>query len=104
MDKEMLEQLGAELKEIIRIEQVMRYSSLTSEDVNSLKELAEKGIPRAELFYGVFKLTIERNKVEGYQWLQRCRKHCNAVLKARISHVYKLMKLSQNRSKVKNKL
>lgn len=67
MDKQTLDQLEAELREIIRIEQVMKYSSLISEDVNSLKELAEKGLPRAELIYGIFKLAIERNRIEGYQ-------------------------------------
>jgi hypothetical protein len=86
MDKQKLDQLEAELKEIIRIEQVMKHSSLTSQDVISLKELAEKGLPRAELFYGVFKLTIERNKVEGYQ-LKRCKRHCNEIYLKKIAFI-----------------
>jgi hypothetical protein len=90
MDKQTLEQLEVELKEIIRIEQVMKYSLLTPQDVISLKELAEKGLPRAELMYGVFKLAIERNKAEGYHWLERCKRHCNEVYLKRIQKVAKL--------------
>jgi len=104
MNKQTLDQLEAELKEIIRIEQVMKYSVMTLDDVISLRELANKGVPRGELNYGIFKLVIERNEAEAYMWLKRCRKHCNRILKAKTNHVYKLMKLSQNRPKVKNKL
>jgi hypothetical protein len=67
-------------KGITRIEQVMKYSVMTQEDVVSLKELANNGMPRAELNYGIFKLAIDRNEAKGRLSLQRCRKHCNNVL------------------------
>ncbi len=88
MDKQTLAQLEAELKEIIRIEQVMKYSSLTSQDVISLKELAEKGIPRAEFLYGVYKLAIERNMADGHLWLKRCKRHANGSLLWKLSRAY----------------
>jgi len=80
MDKQTLEQLEVELNEIIRIEQVMKYSVMTLDDVDSLKKLATSNIPRAEYLYGVYKLTIERNRVEAIKWLQRCQRHCNQEL------------------------
>jgi hypothetical protein len=79
MDKQTLEQLEAELKEIIRIEQVMKYSLLTPDDVMSLKKLAEKGLPRAELLYALYLIVVERSDAEGYQWLERCQRHCNEI-------------------------
>jgi hypothetical protein len=89
MDKQKLDQLEAELKEIIRIEQVMKYSLLTPVDVMSLKELAEKGIPRAQFLYGL--MLLERRKEdEGCQWLQKCKRHCNEVYLKRIKKVAKL--------------
>jgi hypothetical protein len=65
MDKQKLDQLEVELKEIIRIEQVMKYSLLTPSDVISLKELANKGMPRAEYLFGIYMLLIEQNKAVG---------------------------------------
>lgn len=85
MNKQTLDQLEAEPKEIIRIEQVMKYSILTPDDVISLKELANRGIPRAEYLYGVYKLAIERNVGEGNQWLQRCKRNCNEIYLRKIS-------------------
>jgi hypothetical protein len=98
MEKQTLDQLEAELREIIRIEQVMKYSLLTPVDVISLKKLAEKGLPRAELMYGVFKLAIELNKVEGHHWLNRCKRHCNEFFLLKLSKInYLLKELSKER-------
>jgi hypothetical protein len=91
MNKQTLDQLEAELKEIIRIEQVMKYSLLTPGDVISLQELANKGMPRAELMYGIFKLTIERNRVEGHLWLKRCKRHCNEIYLKKIAYIVKII-------------
>ena len=91
MDKQTLDQLEAELREIIRIEQVMKHSSLTPSDVISLKESANGGIPRAEFLYGVYKLAIELNRVEGYQWLQRCKRHCNEIYLRKIAYIDKML-------------
>jgi uncharacterized protein YehS (DUF1456 family) len=84
MDKRTLDQLEVELKEIIRIEQVMKYSSLTAEDVISLKKLAEKGSPRAQFLYGLM-LLERRNKAEAYQYLEKCRRHCNEIYLRKIA-------------------
>jgi len=66
MDKQTLNQLEVELKEIIRIEQVMKYSLLTPKDWISLKKLAENASPRAEFLYSLM-LLERRNKAEAYQ-------------------------------------
>jgi hypothetical protein len=91
MNKQTLDQLEAELKEIIRIEQVMKYSLLTPGDVISLKKLAEKGIPRAELLYALYLIVVERKQAEGYQWLERCQRHCNEVYLGKIKKVFKII-------------
>ena len=91
MNKQTLDQLEVELKEIIRIEQVMKYSLLTPGDVISLKKLAEKGIPRAELLYALYLIVVERKQAEGYQWLERCQRHCNEVYLGKIKKVFKII-------------
>jgi len=91
MDKQTLEQLEVELKEIIRIEQVMKYSLLTPGDVISLKKLAEKGLPRAELLYALYLIVVERKQAEGYQWLERCKRHCNEVYFRKIAYIVKML-------------
>jgi hypothetical protein len=64
MHKQTLEQLEAEIREIIRLEgQFIKYSLLILGDVISHKELAAKGIPRAEVMDVIFKLAIECNRV-----------------------------------------
>jgi uncharacterized protein YehS (DUF1456 family) len=84
MDKQKLDQLEVELKEIIRIEQVMKYSLLTPGDVISLQELANKGLPRAEFLYGL--MLLERRKhAEAYQYLEKCRRHCNEIYLRKIA-------------------
>jgi hypothetical protein len=91
MDKQKLDQLEAELTEIISLERVMKYSSLNINDVMSLQTLANRGIPRAEFLYGVYKLTIERNRVEGYLWLKRCKRHCNEIYLKKIAYIVKII-------------
>jgi hypothetical protein len=91
MNKQTLDQLDAELKEIIRIEQVMKYSLLTPQDVNSLQELANKGKPRAELLNALYLIVVERKQAEGYQWLERCQRHCNEVYLGKIKKVFKII-------------
>jgi hypothetical protein len=91
MDKQTLEQLEVELKEIIRIEQVMKYSLLTPSDVISLQELANKCKPRAELLYALYLIVVERNEAEGYQWLQRCKRHCNEIYLKKIAYIDKML-------------
>ena len=98
MNKQTLDQLEAELKEIIRIEQVMKYSLLTPGDVISLKELAENASPRAELLYALYLIVVERSDAEGYQWLERCQRHCNEVYLRKIKKVYKLLKFIQKQA------
>jgi hypothetical protein len=84
MDKQKLDQLEAELKEIIRIEQVMKYSLLTPVDVMSLQELAEKGSPRAQFLYSL--MLLERRKDdEAIKWLNRCKRHCNEIYLRKIA-------------------
>jgi hypothetical protein len=61
---------------------------MTLDDVISLKELAERGMPRAELMYGIFMLAIERNEAEGHLWLQRCKRHCNGYFLWKLSRAY----------------
>jgi hypothetical protein len=85
MDKQKLDQLEVELKEIIRIEQVMKDSLPTPGDVISLKKLAEKGLPRAELLYALYLIVVERSDAEGYQWLERCQRHCNEIYLRKIA-------------------
>jgi hypothetical protein len=98
MDKQTLNQLEVELKEIIRIEQVMKYSLLTPQDVNSLKKLAEKSLPRAELLYALYLIVVERSDAEGYQWLERCQRHCNGLFLWKLSKINYLLKdLSKDR-------
>jgi hypothetical protein len=90
MNKQTLDQLDAELKEIIRIEQVMKYSLLTPGDVISLQELANKGLPRAEFLYGL--MLLERRKhAEAINWLNRCQRHCNEVYLGKIKKVFKII-------------
>ena len=97
MDKQTLDQLDAELKEIIRIEQVMKYSLLTPVDVMSLQELANKGLPRAEFLYGL--MLLERRKhAEAIKWLNRCQRHCNGLFLWKLSKINYLLKdLSKDR-------
>ena len=90
MDKQKLDQLEAELKEIIRIEQVMKYSLLTPKDVISLKKLAENASPRAEFLYSL--MLLERRKDdEAIKWLNRCKRHCNGLFLLKLSRVYALL-------------
>jgi hypothetical protein len=90
MDKQTLDKLVAELKEIIRIEQVMKYSLLTPVDVMSLQELAEKGSPRSQFLYGL--MLLERRKGdEAIKWLNRCKRHCNGLFLLKLSRVYALL-------------
>jgi hypothetical protein len=91
MNKQTLDQLDAELKEIIRIEQVMKYSLLTPGDVISLQELADNASPRAELLYALYLIIVERSDAEGYQWLERCQRHCNEVYLGKIKKVFKII-------------
>ena len=84
MNKQTLDQLEVELKEVIRIEQVMKYSLLTPSDVISLKELAEKGSPRSQFLYSLM-LLERRNKAEAYQYLEKCRRHCNEIYLRKIA-------------------
>ena len=101
MDKQKLDQLEVELKEIIRIEQVMKYSLLTPGDVISLKKLAEKGLPRAEFLYGRM-LLEQRKEAEAYQWLERCQRHCNGLFLWKIRMVYKALHLKQDSCHIAN--
>jgi hypothetical protein len=96
MDKQKLDQLEAELKEIIRIEQVMKYSLLTPGDVISLQELANKGKPRAELLNALYLIVVERKQAEAYHWLKRCQRHCNGLFLWKIRMVYKALHLKQD--------
>jgi hypothetical protein len=91
MNKQTLDQLDAELKEIIRIEQVMKYSLLTPQDVNSLQELAENASPRAELLYALYLIVVERKHAEAIKWLNRCQRHCNEVYLGKIKKVFKII-------------
>ena len=92
MDKQTLDQLDAELKEIIRIEQVMKYSLLTPGDVISLKKLAEKGLPRAEFHFGLYLLLFgQKNAAIGHQWLEKCKRHCNDVYLRKITYIDKII-------------
>ena len=84
MDKQKLDQLEAELTEIISLEMVMKYSLLTPGDVISLKKLAEKGIPRAQFLYGLM-LLEQRKEAEAYQYLEKCRRHCNDIYLRKIA-------------------
>jgi hypothetical protein len=97
MDKKTLDQLEAELKEIIRIEQLMKYSLLTPGDVISLKKLAENASPRAEFLYSLM-LLERRNKAEAIKWLNRCQRHCNGLFLWKLSKINYLLKdLSKDR-------
>jgi TPR repeat protein len=87
MEKHSLRKIEAELKEIIRIEQVMKYSLLTPGDVISLKKLAEKGLPRAEFLYSLM-LLERRNEDEAIKWLQRCKRHANGLFLWKLSRAY----------------
>jgi hypothetical protein len=91
MDKQMLDQLEAELKEIIRIEQVMKYSLLTPGDVISLRALADNASPRSELLYALYLIVVERKETEANQWLQRCKRHANGLFLLKLSRVYALL-------------
>ena len=102
MNKQTLDQLEVELKEIIRIEQVMKYSLLTPQDVNSLQELANKGKPRAELLNALYLIVVERKLAEGYQWLERCQRHCNGLFLWKIRMVYKALDLKQDSCHIVN--
>ena len=88
MDKQMLDQLEAELKEIIRIEQVMKYSLLTPGDVISLRALADNASPRSELLYALYLIVVERKETEANQWLQRCKRHANGLFLWKLSRAY----------------
>jgi hypothetical protein len=101
MDKQKLDQLEVELKEIIRIEQVMKYSLLTPGDVISLQELAEKGSPRSQFLYGL--MLLERRKdYEAIIWLNRCKRHCNGLFLWKIRMVYKALHLKQDSCHIVN--
>jgi hypothetical protein len=98
MDKQTLNKLVAELREIIRLEeQFMKYSLLTPGDVISLKKLANKGMPRAEFLYGL--MLLERRKhAEAIKWLNRCQRHCNGLFLWKLSKINYLLKdLSKDR-------
>jgi hypothetical protein len=93
MDKQTLDQLEAELREIIRLEeQFIKYSLLTPGDVISLQELAENASPRAELLYALYLIVVERSDAEGYQWLEKCKRHCNGLFMAKIEWFFKFLK------------
>jgi hypothetical protein len=103
MDKQTLDQLEAELREIIRLEeQFIKYSLLTPGDVISLQELAENASPRAELLYGLYLIVVERSDAEGYQWLERCQRHCNGLFLWKIRMVYKALHLKQDSCHIVN--
>jgi hypothetical protein len=91
MDKQMLDQLDAELKEIIRIEQVMKHSLLIAQDIISLKELANKGKPRAQFLYGLM-LLEQRKEAEANLWLEKCKQHCNRIYLRKIKKVFKIIR------------
>ena len=92
MDKQTLDQLEAKLREIIRLEeQFIKYSLLTPCDVISLKELAVKGIPRAELIYALYLIVVERKQAEGCQWLERCKRRCNEIYLRKIAYIDKML-------------
>jgi len=93
MNKQTLDQLEAELREIIRLEeQFIKYSLLTPGDVDSLRNLATSNIPRAEFLLGIYMILIEHKKAEGYQWLKRCKRHCNGLFMAKIEWFFKFFK------------
>jgi hypothetical protein len=96
MDKESLIELEVQLKEIIRLEKVMKHSLLTQGDVISLSSLADKGIPRAQLLFAVYMLLVERNEAEGYLWLDRCKQRCNALFLLKIRMVIRIWKSEKN--------
>ena len=91
MDKQTLDQVDAELIEIIRIEQAIKYSLLTTGDVISLIELELKGIPGAEFLYGVYMLLDRRKYAVGYLWFIRCKKHCNDIYLRKIDYIDKMI-------------
>jgi hypothetical protein len=91
MHKQTLYQLKAELKEVIRLERAMKYCLLTPNDVISLRALAIKGIPRAELLYALYLIAVERSDAEGYHLLQRCQRHCNEIYLRKIAYIDKML-------------
>jgi hypothetical protein len=86
-----LKQIQDDLVELIRIEGLIKLSRMTENDVLSLHRQANKGIPRAEYFCGVYAFFCLKDAKLAHQWFRRCRKDANGYFLWKIATVYHMM-------------
>lgn len=65
----------SDVKEVLRVERLVLEEKMSQEDVDILKEMAERGIPRAEYEYGLFFLVCLHDRKNAQTWFEKCKKH-----------------------------
>jgi hypothetical protein len=86
-----LKQIQDDLVELIRIERLIKLSRMTENDVLSLQNKANRGIPRAEYDCGLYALFCLKDDELAHQWFQRCKKHANGYCLWKLAMVYHMM-------------
>jgi hypothetical protein len=86
-----LKQVQEDLVELIRIEGLIKLSRMTENDVLSLQNKANRGIPRAEYDCGLYAFFCLKDAELANQWFQKCKKHTNGYFLWKLALVYHMM-------------